>query len=174
MSSDKSKITKKLQNLEDKIENTAFKVDKLKDEERVRFTSLMEISDAFTKFYERNYSIEIQHIDVLITISQTLVSFSITLFVAFLSIVSLNGNLLPSLIAMIVSSIVLVGLTIYRKMQSNKLNSSYIKSFVSHIERQTKRIEEELSRSKGILLALKKEIEIEAKEVEKYKIIIEK
>ncbi len=165
----KRKIGKQLKILR-KLEKTSeIELQKIEKEQLRIFSNIKDVQDILTKYYERDYSIGMQHVDILIGISQNLVSFSITIFIAFIGIPSLNGNLLPPLIAVLFSSFVLACLIIYREEKMKKLNLPYLESFLSSMKHYLNRLNTELTKIEKESNDLVKELENGMKEVEKYK-----
>jgi len=138
-----------------------------KNNENLQLVSVefKELQKDVINFHDRNYSIEMKHIDVLITISQSLLSFSIALFVAFLSISRLEGNVWPPLIAVISSSAILGFLIFYRKKRGKKLNLPYEEAFATAFKNNIGQINKKLTESEKILSTFSKGIENDSKEV---------
>lgn len=102
-------------------------------EHDVFIKSKKEIEQHLTFIEDYLIKAKIARIDVLITVLLNLTSYSLTLFIAFLSIPSLNANYLYPLISFVLSGVVLVALILLREYQANKLISEFLNKKITFI-----------------------------------------
>lgn len=119
---------------------------------------------------EHLYNFKVQDLDVTINIALNLVSFSLALLIAFVTVPLLGGNWIIILIPLLLSSIILICLISHRRKQSAKLTLAYLEGLDSNARRLFERSERHMDYGKKQKQAINKRLqEIKEKIVKKSK-----
>ena len=121
---------------------------------------------------EHLYNFEVQDIDVSINIALNLVSFSIALLIAFITIPQLGGNWAIILIPLLLSSAILIGLIFYRRKHSIKLTLTYLEGIIKNIHRLSERSKMHLDYDQESTKAIKKRLQKLREQLKKEKKIL--
>lgn len=124
---------------------------------------------------EHFYNFKVKDTDVSINIALNLVSFSLALLIAFITIPQLGGNWVIVLIPLLLSTTILIWLIFYRRKQSIKLTLTYMEGIMENIRRLSERSEMHLTYSEEQSKAIKKRLQELIEQIKKdEKILISK
>lgn len=138
------------------------------------FNPMSQVCNNLSLAREHTYDYKIKDLDIYITISLNLVSFSLALLIAFVAIPQLGTNLALVMVPLVLSTFILIYLIFYRRKLAAKLTHTYLEGlksdalmFSKRAERHLNYCEEDNNSAHKRLEGLRKELKFKGKKKQK-------